>query len=474
MFLVNMVRKKRIKPEQDAKEHILSGKDKAFIEGRQINTFKGRGVFALEHIESSTFVVECRGILSESKHVEDVQGNYLFDFTWNGTRYCIDATKEDGSLGRLVNDDHRNPNCKVKTITVDGRPHLCLFSIRDIFPDEEVTYNYGDSSWPWRLRELGDETSVTVTECSVKPSSSVNEKCHHEVHSAVISSLDSCEDCSGPVSSRKWLGLTCKLCSRSWHKTCFLKNKTLPDVEFSSFEESSSDEEYCPHADKNAEESSSDDFIPDSRQNSDGDSDDSMSVNAWNPPYFKSTPAVSKSSVSAKSVPPQPAHCSSTEQEMVGDISSSAQDLICDDHDTATDDIEKLHRFKKTPAVSSFERSDTDNVQNPKNTFSTHKNYCYVCKKPQSKIARHLKKHQDSETEIAAAFLLPKHSQDRKRLLEKLRNRGNYEHNQEVMESKSGPLKVRRRPGRSETELSAKTYVHCVYCKGLFVRKELS
>lgn len=47
----------------------------------------GRGVFALEHIESSTFVVEDRGILSQSKHVEDVEGNYLFDFTWNGTRY---------------------------------------------------------------------------------------------------------------------------------------------------------------------------------------------------------------------------------------------------------------------------------------------------------------------------------------------------------------------------------------------------
>ncbi|XP_048035652.1 uncharacterized protein LOC125261111 isoform X16 [Megalobrama amblycephala] len=171
-----MVRKKRIKPEQDAKEHILSDKDKAFIEGQQINTFKGRGVFALEHIELSTFVVEYRGILSQSKHVEDVEGNYLFDFTWNGTRYCTDATKVDGSLGRLLNDDHRNPNCKVKTIIVDGRPHLCLFSIRAIFPDEEVTYNYGDSSWPWLLRELCDETSVTVTECSVNPSSSVNEK----------------------------------------------------------------------------------------------------------------------------------------------------------------------------------------------------------------------------------------------------------------------------------------------------------
>ncbi|CAM4568673.1 unnamed protein product [Leuciscus chuanchicus] len=413
---VYMVRKKRITPEQDAKEHILSGKDKAFIEGRQINTFKGRGVFALEHIEPSTFVVEYRGILSQSKHVEDAQGNYLFYFTWNGTRYCIDATKEDASLGRLVND-HRNSNCKVKTIIVDGRPHLCLFSIRDIFPDEEVTYNYGDSSWPWHLSELCDETSVAVTEHSVIPSSSVKDK---------------------------------------------------PDVEFSSFEESSSDEEDSSYADKNTEESSSDDFIPDSRQNN--DSANSLSVNTWNPPYYKSTPAVSESSMRAKSVPPQPIHCSSTEQEMASDRSSSTQDLICEDHDNTTNNID-IQSFKRTTAVSSYERSETGNV--PENTFSTHKNYCYVCKKPQSKIARHFKKHEDSETEIAAAFLLPKHSQDRKRLLEKLRNRGNYEHNQEVMGSKSGPLKVRRRPGRSETELSAKTYVHCVYCKGLFVRKEL-
>ncbi len=112
-------------------------------------------------------------------------------------------------------------------------------------------------------------------------------------------------------------------------------------------------------------------------------------------------------------------------------------------------------------------------MPNPKETFATHKNYCYVCKKPQSKISRHFKQHQNSETEIAAAFSLPKHSQDRKRLLEKLRNRGNYQHNQEVTERKRGPLKIRRRSGRSEIELSAKTFVHCVYCKGLYVRKEL-
>lgn len=64
--------------------------------------------------------------------------------------YSIDASKEDGSYGRLVNDNHINPNTKIKYITVQGKPHLCLFANQDINPREEITYNYGDSEWPWR------------------------------------------------------------------------------------------------------------------------------------------------------------------------------------------------------------------------------------------------------------------------------------------------------------------------------------
>ncbi|XP_044185682.1 N-lysine methyltransferase KMT5A-A-like [Thunnus albacares] len=45
-----------------------------------------------------------------------------------GKKLCIDAAREDDSLGRLINDDH------------------------DIRPGEEITYNYGDSDWPWRLK----------------------------------------------------------------------------------------------------------------------------------------------------------------------------------------------------------------------------------------------------------------------------------------------------------------------------------
>lgn len=62
----------------------------------------------------------------------------------------IDASDEDKSLGRLVNDDHRRPNCKMKTVEVEGIPHLSLFALRDIEPGEEITFDYGKADWPWR------------------------------------------------------------------------------------------------------------------------------------------------------------------------------------------------------------------------------------------------------------------------------------------------------------------------------------
>lgn len=61
-----------------------------------------------------------------------------------------DASQDDGSLGRLVNDNHINPNCRINKIFCDGKPHLCLFAVTEISPGEEITYSYGDSSYPWR------------------------------------------------------------------------------------------------------------------------------------------------------------------------------------------------------------------------------------------------------------------------------------------------------------------------------------
>lgn len=78
------------------------------------------------------------------------------------SHFSIDASKEDGSLGRLVNDSYKTSNCKMKKICIEGKPHLCLFSIKDIAPGEELTYNYGDSHWPWRTLVIRSPFSLLV------------------------------------------------------------------------------------------------------------------------------------------------------------------------------------------------------------------------------------------------------------------------------------------------------------------------
>lgn len=98
------------------------------------------------------------------------------------------------------------------------------------------------------------------------------------------------------------------------------------------------------------------------------------------------------------------------------------------------------------------------------------KNYCYICGKPQSKYARHLKTHEKSNVDVARALTLPKHSKERQKLLNKLRNKGNYEHNADVLVNGTGLLKLRRKPKK---RYNSKDYVHCMYCHAMFLRRDL-
>lgn len=96
------------------------------------------------------------------------------------------------------------------------------------------------------------------------------------------------------------------------------------------------------------------------------------------------------------------------------------------------------------------------------------KKYCYVCGKPQSKISRHLKT-QKTHTEIVQAFSLPEDSKERK-ILEKMRNKGNFKHNIAVLQDGTGSLKVKRKP---KAKALAGKFIHCMYCQGMYIRKEL-
>ena len=55
----------------------------------------------------------------------------------------MDATKEDGSMGRLINHSRNKANLKSLNIEVDEILHIIFTSLRDILP-EELLYDYGD------------------------------------------------------------------------------------------------------------------------------------------------------------------------------------------------------------------------------------------------------------------------------------------------------------------------------------------
>ncbi|XP_073690514.1 uncharacterized protein [Garra rufa] len=96
-------------------------------------------------------------------------------------------------------------------------------------------------------------------------------------------------------------------------------------------------------------------------------------------------------------------------------------------------------------------------------------NFCFVCGKAQNKIARHFKVHENEDAEIAQALSFPAHSRKRKELLQALRNKGNFMHNNDVLKKGTGVLKVKRFSVKQDSN----KYEYCLYCHGMFVREEL-
>lgn len=63
--------------------------------------------------------------------------------------HSVDATADDQSLGRLMNDSYYFPNAIMKRISVDKKHHLCLFALRNIGAGEEILYSYGEKGFAW-------------------------------------------------------------------------------------------------------------------------------------------------------------------------------------------------------------------------------------------------------------------------------------------------------------------------------------
>lgn len=58
----------------------------------------------------------------------------------------VDATKDNGRMGRLLNHSKTQANVVTKLYEVKGQPYLCLIAARNIKTGEELQYDYGERS----------------------------------------------------------------------------------------------------------------------------------------------------------------------------------------------------------------------------------------------------------------------------------------------------------------------------------------
>ncbi|KAI1881971.1 hypothetical protein AGOR_G00245680 [Albula goreensis] len=140
----------------EEKKHIDKLIQSGIEEGMKVENIegKGRGVFATEGFRKGQFVVEYYGDLlqitdakeKEAQYAQDPStGCYMYYFQYLSKTYCVDATKETGRMGRLINHS-KNGNCQTKLHDINGIPHLILVASRDIDKGEELLYDYGDRS----------------------------------------------------------------------------------------------------------------------------------------------------------------------------------------------------------------------------------------------------------------------------------------------------------------------------------------
>nr|XP_021331492.1 uncharacterized protein LOC100149643 isoform X4 [Danio rerio] len=147
---------------------------------------------------------------------------------------------------------------------------------------------------------------------------------------------------------------------------------------------------------------------------------------------------------------------------------SSLPDLSPSSITKAEDKNTSIKREERDTSIP--EDTASDSVSSSKGiTTRGGENFCFVCGKPQIKIARHFKVHKRDNAEIARALSLPAHSKKRKELLQMLRNKGNFMHNNDVLKKGSGALKVKRH----SVKRTANKYTYCVHCRGMFIREEL-
>ncbi|XP_071579873.1 uncharacterized protein [Temnothorax nylanderi] len=101
----------------------------------------------------------------------------------------------------------------------------------------------------------------------------------------------------------------------------------------------------------------------------------------------------------------------------------------------------------------------------------TKKYYCFYCKLPKAKIARHLESVHRNEEDVKKFAALPKGCLERKKIIETIRRKGEFQFNTNKMLN-DGKLHVVRRPN-IKFDKTANEYGVCIKCHGFFSKNTL-
>lgn len=109
-------------------------------------SFAGLGLFAEEPIKRGQFVIEYKGRVLSDARAQALNSKYLFAINRNWT---IDGGSR-ANIARYINHSCR-PNCEPGGSGMQVK----IYALRNIKPNEELTYDYGKEYWDDRIKPHG-------------------------------------------------------------------------------------------------------------------------------------------------------------------------------------------------------------------------------------------------------------------------------------------------------------------------------
>lgn len=99
------------------------------------------------------------------------------------------------------------------------------------------------------------------------------------------------------------------------------------------------------------------------------------------------------------------------------------------------------------------------------------KHFCLYCKMAFTQLEKHLEKKHSEETDVAHAIHFPKGSKVRQSLLDQIRNKGDYEHNCQVVKSGEGEIVTKKQV--KNPSVSVRDFLPCQHCFAFYRKTDL-